>query len=267
MLTATFQVFSGIGESAERRLWERGCCLWEHALHLPDKWLSVKRRASMAREIREARIALETGMLDYFLNRLEGMARARVLPHCLDDALYLDIETTGLGRDDTITTLALFDGRKTHVFVEGINLNEALRHFADARLLVSFNGSRFDLPRLRKRFGIDLAMPHLDLMPALAAGGWRGGLKAIECQLGIKRNAESLDGAHAVVLWREYSETGDTAMLHRLLHYNAMDARNLGRIVRRLYTRSMQGFPMTSDLPPSPAKTPVWFQTDHLFEI
>ncbi|MCK5801289.1 MAG: ribonuclease H-like domain-containing protein [Lentisphaeria bacterium] len=268
MLTATFQLFTGLGEAAERRLWERGCLLWEHIPRLRDKWLSPAKKRKLAPQIQEARTALDAALPDYFLNRLHGLARLRLLPHFGTHTIFLDIETTGLQADATITTVAVFDGERTNVYVEHANMCELIPVLASAKLLVTYNGMRFDLPRLRKRFGIDLVTPHLDLMPVLGAIGLKGGMKSVERQLGIGRESvEEMDGADAVVLWHAHRQEGDLVPLHRLLRYNALDARNLERMARMLYKRSMQGFPLLPKLPATPSTTPVWFQTQRLFDI
>jgi uncharacterized protein len=58
--------------------------------------------------------------------------------------------------------------------------------------------------------------------------GLQGGLKSIECQLGINRDAdlEGVDGFEAVRLWNQYRR-GNQAALEKLLRYNEQDIVNL----------------------------------------
>jgi len=187
MLTATFSCFHGLSESAELRLWQRGVLSWKQFEDSRKDCFSVRKTAGVKQQIREARAALDAGLADWFLNRLKPGFRTRVYPHFIEGVRFLDIETTGLGINAEITTVAVYDGRRLSVFVEGINLHEFPGVLKGAGLLVTFNGQRFDLPMLRKRFKIDLAIPHIDLMPVVKAHGYHGGLKACERKMGLKR--------------------------------------------------------------------------------
>jgi len=139
-------------------------------------------------------------MVDWFLNRLDREDKIRVLPTFADKTVCIDIETTGLGPDARITTIALYARGATHVFVAGRDLPEFLEKMEGVAFLLTYNGTSFDLPLLRKRFGIDLAIPHLDLRYVLAGLGLRGGQKEIEKTLGFRRGeCEDLSGEDAVV--------------------------------------------------------------------
>src|SRR4051812_1652638 len=74
----------------------------------------------------------------------------RPFPEPSAEARYVDIETTGLAPSDPITLVGVSDGHGTLVLVRGQSLSaRALGALlADARLLVTFNGTTFDLPRL-----------------------------------------------------------------------------------------------------------------------
>ena len=71
----------------------------------------------------------------------------RLYDYFKNDAVYLDIETSGLGRYDTITMIGLFDGISTKTMIRDINLdlkglqNELQRY----KLIVTFNGATFDI--------------------------------------------------------------------------------------------------------------------------
>ncbi|PSQ57368.1 exonuclease, partial [Halobacteriales archaeon SW_8_68_21] len=98
--------------------------------------------------------------------------------------------------------------------------------FADASLLATFNGARFDVPFLETSFDLDVDTPHLDLMYPAKRVGLSGGLKPIEAELGIDRDRPDISGRDAVRLWREY-ERGNEASLETLVSYNREDAVNL----------------------------------------
>src|SRR5215213_6250956 len=101
---------------------------------------------------------------------------------------YLDIETTfagtisviGMYRPD-IGTIQLIGGG-----VRDLALYEALD---GVQTLVTFNGSSFDLPVIRRRLFADLKrdFEHCDLLYVCRRRGLRGGLKRVETMLGIAR--------------------------------------------------------------------------------
>ncbi len=115
---------------------------------------------------------------------------------------YLDIETTGLSRHDcelTVVGIGLEKGRKIEVvqlieddLYEG-RLLEALRGVDD---IYSYNGSRFDLPFIEAKLGVDLkqCFRHRDLMYDCWQQDLKGGLKVVERKLGINRKLKNVDG-------------------------------------------------------------------------
>jgi len=250
MLTATFCCFRGVSTSAERRLWEGSCLSWREMLILQPRAFSAAKLARVRQQVSEAQVALDCGFADYFLNRLDPPDTIRVLPHFLSNVAYLDIETTGLRSTDSITTIALHGPRGTRCFVRGRNLIDFLREARGLSFLVTYNGSTFDLPKIRREFGIDLGMPHLDLKPCLQALGYSGSLKRCEELLGIRRCAEeALTGREAVELWRLYEATGDEAVLLKLVRYNVRDALSLELLAIEVYNRVMVNHPACARLP------------------
>lgn len=153
---------------------------------------------------------------------------------------YIDIETTGLSRyyaDLTVIGIALEKERRFEV----IQLIEA--GLSDERLftalhgvdeIYSYNGSRFDLPFIQAKLGVNLkeCFKHTDLMYDCWRHNLKGGLKAVERQLGINRNLKDVDGYVAVKLWYEYVNNHNQQALLTLLKYNREDVVNL-RVLRR----------------------------------
>jgi uncharacterized protein YprB with RNaseH-like and TPR domain len=62
----------------------------------------------------------------------------------------------------------------------------------------------------------------------------RGGLKAVERQLGIERRLKDVNGWEAVKLWWRYVDSFDLEALDRLLEYNREDVVNLKALKARL---------------------------------
>jgi uncharacterized protein YprB with RNaseH-like and TPR domain len=148
---------------------------------------------------------------------------------------YLDIETTGLSPSDcyiTIIGIHLCNGDNTECVqlvgrdVTSYNLLEALE---GVDIIYTYNGSRFDLPFIHSRVGVNLAamFSHHDLMYDCWRNNLRGGLKAVERQLGIDRGLKGVDGYEAVKLWWRYVESFDLEALDTLLEYNREDVVNL----------------------------------------
>ncbi len=141
---------------------------------------------------------------------------------------YLDIETTfsgnisvlGIYRPDTGTTQLVGGG------VSDINLYTAL---AGVSTIITFAGSSFDLPVIRKRLYADLRSEydHRDLLYVCRRRGLRGGLKLVEQRLGIARATAGITGYDAPRLWDRYEVLGERSALDTLLAYNYEDVVNL----------------------------------------
>ncbi len=143
--------------------------------------------------------------------------------------MYLDIETDGTSGPESLTCIGMFDGSEFVCLLKGDDIESFRDRISRYSMIVTFFGTGFDLPVLDRRFpGLQLDQIHFDLCPALRSLGYRGGLKAIERGLGIKRSPETegLSGYDAVRLWREYMR-GNERALDLLVRYNREDTVNL----------------------------------------
>jgi uncharacterized protein YprB with RNaseH-like and TPR domain len=148
---------------------------------------------------------------------------------------YLDIETTGLShRTDELTVVGIFtdDGARstmTQLVGDEITVIRLRKIFRGVTALYTYNGSRFDMPFIRNRLGVDLekGLRHRDLMYDCWDRGLYGGLKAVERVLGLRRKLPDMNGLDAVRLWHRYRATDDEEALTRLLEYNKEDVLNL----------------------------------------
>ena len=238
MLRQTFLHVPGVSYRTEERLWRSGIASWDDVGG--DRASSLPRhlRATLEEEIARSEDALRRGRYRYFAARLPAREHWRAWPEFRDSVAYLDIETTGLdiGRD-ALTVVGVYDGRLQRSFVKGQNLEDLPAVLEETRLLVTFNGSRFDIPFLRRSFPrMRLDQLHLDLMNPLHRLGYWGGLKRIERRLGIERSEDTagMSGFDAVRLWAEY-EAGNDDALDRLLAYNLEDVVNLEPLAEFAY--------------------------------
>jgi len=216
----------GVGETTEHRLWEAGVTHWEEF----DGSVVGPTTADRIREFVDvATDHLRRRDARFFDDSFPSGERWRLYENFRDDALFFDIETTGLdaARHD-VTTVSVHRGGDTETLIRGDDLDgRRLREcFVDAPLIVSFNGARFDVPFLEDAFDLDITAPHLDLLYPCRRLDLTGGLKAIETEVGIGRDRPDLAGEDAVRLWREY-ERGDEAALDTLVSYNREDTENL----------------------------------------
>jgi len=148
---------------------------------------------------------------------------------------YLDIETTGLCSfydEITVIGICLADGTENRlVQLVGSDVTRAnlLRTLRCVDTIYTYNGSRFDLPFINFRLGVNLRehFHHRDLMHDCWRNNLYGGFKAVERQLNISRRLRGIGGAEAVVLWWRYQIGHDRRALDLLLEYNKEDVVNL----------------------------------------
>lgn len=148
---------------------------------------------------------------------------------------YLDIETTLYG---AISVIGVYrpDFGAVQLVGSGVRDTTLYETLTGVSTLVTFNGSSFDLPVIRKRLFVDLRrdFDHCDLMHICRKRGLRGGLKVVEERLGIRRITQGLDGRDALRLWERYEHQGDQLALCTLLTYNYEDVINLALLDERL---------------------------------
>jgi uncharacterized protein YprB with RNaseH-like and TPR domain len=250
LLEHTFIHLQGIGPKTEQGLWRKGLLTWQDLLGHPGTVLSADRDGSVRRELEAS--AMNRQDPAYFWKRLPPGETWRLFDAFRSKAVYLDIETTGgFHGGDAITVIGLYDGRQTRTFINGLNLEAFEEALAEFELLITFNGTSFDLPFIRRWFrGIRLPQAHIDLRFTLQRLGYRGGLKAIEKKVGLVRDAdlEGLDGFDAVRLWEAY-QWGDAAALDRLVRYNTLDIVHLQPLME-LCSRRLKADLLKPYLPP-----------------
>ena len=126
---------------------------------------------------------------------------------------------------------------------ESLTRHRPCEELAQYDLLVTFNGTAFDLPLLLASVqGLPLDQPHMDPYCLGRQLGYHGGLKTIEMQLGIQRPAElrGMCGADAGRLWNRWRHSGDEEARERLLAYNEADCVNLELLADTFYCQLAQ---------------------------
>jgi uncharacterized protein YprB with RNaseH-like and TPR domain len=245
MLQHTFLHIPGIGRHTEREMWLNGIHNWDDADRFEKRFgiLGARLQQRLDDYIPRSRLAIKNKQADFF-QRLSDMGEAwRVYPEFSDQCVYLDIETTGLSTVfDSVTVVGLYDGRRYEVFVQGNNMDELGNALKKYSVVVTFNGAGFDLRFLRSAFpGISLPPVHIDLRWVCRKLGYRGGLKEIEIQLGLRRKhaITEVNGFDATVLWAKYLR-GDKAAFSSLIEYNTADVVHLKAIMEICYDRLSQ---------------------------
>jgi len=155
---------------------------------------------------------------------------------------YLDVETTGLSwhyNELTVIGIGLEKGRRIEVIqlIENDLYDEKLVEILEnVDEIYTYNGSRFDLPFINTRLGVDLkqCVKHTDLMYDCWRHELKGGLKAVERKLGIDRKLKNVDGYMAVQLWWDYVNNSSQESLKTLLDYNQEDVVNLKVLRKKL---------------------------------
>jgi uncharacterized protein YprB with RNaseH-like and TPR domain/predicted nuclease with RNAse H fold/adenylate kinase family enzyme len=259
MIENTFLHLPGVGENMERRLWNAGFRTWDRLWKTIQTGQSVREMLSEYRQghlfpvadegvtdpkairwldcLDQSRKSLRTKEYRYFLELLRPSDHWRLLSSTLHEALFLDIETTGLSFDLHYITVvgALYEGR-FYQWTWPEPLDELAELVRSAPLVVTFNGKRFDLPFLQaKAATIPAPKAHIDLLYIVRALGIKGGQKPAEVALGLKRDNEILDidGLEAVACWCG-GLYGDSRSYNRLLRYNRADVEMMPEIGRRV---------------------------------
>lgn len=229
MLDGAFLHLDGIGPKKWTDLQRQGIATWDHALEKLTELIKGEKAQLRFREsLIRSKIAKENLDLEYITNSFHPADKWRILAEYWDSLSFFDIETDGLY--NRITVIGCLHKGQNYSFVKGENLDEFLDFLEETKILVSFNGSSFDIPCILKYFHIPkFPVPHIDIRWVLYHSGYKGSLKSIEKQMGISRESdlEGVDGMEAVRLWFQYTEWGDLLAKEKLIRYCLADVNSL----------------------------------------
>jgi uncharacterized protein YprB with RNaseH-like and TPR domain len=216
-----------VGPKRAAQLAAAGCGTWSAIVAAAQPvGMSASRWDEVQAEARRCLAAVAADDPRPLAQALASREQWRVLAHWFDQASFFDIETSGLEPESEVTLVVCLHRGRLHHFLKGENLDDFLALLDEVKLLVSFNGAGFDVPRIEDRFHIPkIPCAHVDLRWLCHHRGWQGGLKSIEQQLGLHRPADlqGLGGAQAVWLWQVWQERHSAAARRTLERYCAAD--------------------------------------------
>ncbi|MBS3165782.1 ribonuclease H-like domain-containing protein [Candidatus Woesearchaeota archaeon] len=233
MITNSFVFLEKISNRKEQSLWQQGIKTWDDFLKKEKiKGISSISKQYYNRKIKEAQEALLKNESSFFMGKIPSAEMWRLYDYFKEESCFLDIEVDSYGK---ITVVGISNYYHTNTWVQGINLNkiEIQKELQKYKLIVTFNGAAFDLPKLKKQMGIEITIPHIDLKPLCVKLGLKGGLKEVEKILNLKRPPHLY--GNPVELWKAFHASGDREYLELLINYNKEDVENLKLVMDWCY--------------------------------
>ena len=247
MIRNSFIFLERISKKKEQNIWQQGVKDWQDFIKREKvKGISKEKKFYYNRKLQEAQQELFAENPLYFIKKLPQIEMWRLYDYYKDEACFLDIEIDSYGK---IVLAGISDYYNTNFFVKGFNLNkkqieQELKKF---KLVITFNGSAFDLPKLKKELKIETNQPHLDLKQLCVNLGLIGGLKEVERILNLKR-PKNLYG-NPIILWKAFHASGDNEYLDLLIEYNREDIENLKLIADYIYKKMSEKLYKQINLP------------------
>lgn len=235
MIKESFVFLEKCGARKERSFWKQGIKDWQDFIRGEKvAGIATAKKEFYKRKIREAQQALSEENAAYFVGKLPSKEMWRLYSYFKEDCCFLDIETDSYGN---VVLVGISNYYNTNTFVKGFNLEKSLleKELAKYKLLVTFNGSSFDLPKLKKQLQLGIKMPHIDLKPLCVKLDLKGGLKEVERILDLKRPAHLY--GNPVDLWKAFHASGDREYLELLVDYNKEDIENLKGVMNVVYRK------------------------------
>ena len=235
MIRNSFIFLEKIGKKGEQNIWNCGIKDWQDFINEKKvKGISKQKKEYYNRRINEAQKFLLEDDPKYFINKLPKKEMWRLYDHFKDDCCFLDIEVDSYGK---IILVGISDYYNTNSFVRGFNLDKNIleKELQKYKIIITFNGSSFDLPKLKKELHVEMNSPHIDLKPLCVNLGLKGGLKEVERILELRRPQHLL--GNPVELWKAFHASGDREYFELLRDYNNEDIENLKVIMDVVYKK------------------------------
>ncbi len=251
MILNTFLFLEKISKRKEQTIWNQHIKDWSTFLNNKTiRGIAPKTKSYYDRQLKQAQQAIKEDNSSFFLNKLPLKETWRLYNYFKDQAGYLDIEINSSGK---VILVGIHDGNNnTNFFIHGANLETSSleKELQKYKLLITFNGAAFDLPKLKKQLHLNLTIPHIDLKPLCLKLNLNGGLKEIEHILNLKRPSHLY--GNPVDLWKAFHASKDQEYLELLLDYNREDCENLQRIMDYCYTHLSSSLTKNLNMTPTP---------------
>jgi len=226
MILNTFQHIRGISAKKEFELWRSGVLTWDDLEKKQNLQLSLFGDLASDSIFLSSKQAIDEENTDFFRQHLSPREFYRIALAFPYKTLFLDIETTGLSKYyNTITIVGWSVGKDYGVYIQGDSDESFRQALEKAEIIVTFNGSLFDIPFLRRKMSaLKIPQCHVDLRFLSKRVELSGGQKVIETMLGVKRQkgVANVIGETAPLLWYKYC-WGDRKALKQLILYNHAD--------------------------------------------
>ncbi len=243
MLQNTFLQLKKVTLTQESKLWAKGITDWEKYENAFDSQLNLFEQSEPTFDV--SRKHFNQGNFQYFIERIPVSEYYRIALHCPEDVLFIDIETTGSGfRFDQITVVGWSLGEEFGFYIAGEDPEPMLNAINRAKVVVTFNGTGFDIPIIKKEFPeANFPVCHIDLRYFARRVGLKGGQKRIEKAIGMYRDTDILEmtGQQAPVLWGQHLN-GDPNALGTLVRYNYADVYGMKIILDYIIGELLSGY-------------------------
>ena len=155
LIRHSFIQLPGIGVVTERTLWNSGISSWDDLVgsdYLPP---NISRKfPDLETHLDECRRRLEIYDGAFFQSCFPSNERWRFYADFRSRTAFLDIETTGISPVSSyITMVGVLDTKGYTSYVTGENLEDLPECLEAYDLIITFNGTSFDLPCLTHYFG------------------------------------------------------------------------------------------------------------------
>ena len=153
MLKSTFQHLKGISKKKEQELWNNGTLTWDMYKKKIGEQFTLFDRDYSHHKLIETEKSYKNQDMVFFKENLNPSEYYRIALEYPNDVLFLDIETTGLSLYyDKITIVGWSLGKKYGVYQIDGDENLLKIALSTAKVIVTFNGTMFDLKFLKKHF-------------------------------------------------------------------------------------------------------------------
>src|SRR3989304_1168227 len=154
MLKSSFIHIPGIGHKTERYIWGEGVFSWEDFMVDYDRLaLPSGKIERIKNHVALSITHLQNRNVHFFADALPKSEIWRGYPGFKDKVAFSANETTGLlSYNNEITLIGLFDGKDARTYIAGENLNSFIKDINEYALIVTFNGTLFDLPFIKTKF-------------------------------------------------------------------------------------------------------------------